>query len=149
MRCISAKSFGLQIKTLLRGGTTAILQTGYQRFKTIRTVVYVMLPDRHEARTGHIHTKQKVIPRTEEKVDGLRQQINLLKNANEAKLDSTKLIGIAREKEERIKDVQKLHRKEKEINLKVLDIEESRIQEEQDGNMVMFRLNNPKRYFVQ
>lgn len=73
MKCISAKSFDCQIITLLKGGTTAILQTGYQGFKTIQTVVYVMLPDRHEARTGHIRTKWKLIPRAKEKVDGFRQ----------------------------------------------------------------------------
>lgn len=35
------------------------------------------------------------------------------------------------------------------LGVKVLDIKESRIQEKQDGNTVMFRLNNQKRYFVQ
>lgn len=73
MRCISAKSFCLQILTLLKGGTTAILQAGYQGFKTIQTVVYIVLPDRHEARTRHICTKWKSIPREEEKMDGLRE----------------------------------------------------------------------------
>lgn len=64
-----------------------------------------MLPDRHETRTGHIRTKWKSIPRAEEKVDGLREQINLLKNINEVKLDCTKLIGISREKDKREKNV--------------------------------------------
>lgn len=70
---ISAKSFGLQIITLLKGGTTVILQTGYQGFKTIWSAVYVVLPDQHETRIGHICTKWKLIPRAEEKVDGFRE----------------------------------------------------------------------------
>lgn len=67
------KSFCLQIIILLKGRTTAILQTGYQGFKTIQNVVYVVLPDRHEARTGHVCITWKSIPRAEEKVDGLRE----------------------------------------------------------------------------
>lgn len=55
MRCVSAKSFGVHIITLLKGRTTAILQTGYQGFKTIWSVVYLVLPDRHEAHTGHMY----------------------------------------------------------------------------------------------
>lgn len=64
-----------------------------------------------------------------EKVDGFREQINLLENTNEVKLDYTKLIGIAREKEKKEKNVQKLHRKKKgnKLEVKVLDIKESRI----------------------
>lgn len=49
------------------------MQTGYPGFKTIQNVVYVALPDRHEARTGHIRITWKSIPGAEEKVDGLRE----------------------------------------------------------------------------
>lgn len=67
------KSFHLQIITLLKGGTTGALQTGYQGFKAIQSVAYAALPDRHEAHAGHILIKWKSIPRAEEKVEGLRE----------------------------------------------------------------------------
>lgn len=135
-----------ELQPYLKKEQRELCRLATKAFKSIQRAVCAMFPNRHEAHTGQICIKCKLIPRAEEKAEGLTEQINSLKNTKEIKLDHTSLVGVARENEKRKKNVGKFHRKENEIKL-VWRCQMSKNVEFREKT-VTFRSDDQKKHFV-
>lgn len=87
-----------------------------------------MLPDRHEARAGHIHIKWKLIPRVEEKVEGLRVD-QFTEKYKGSQTGSYKFDWVSQRERAKGKECVETsqERRGNKVGVKVLDIKESKV----------------------